>query len=438
MRYLFGDSTPFPLPFDFLRTLEVFMIEGTKVVLLEHRVEALAEDSRTAQNERARGFEPLAELHQKVQRALSGVTAEHPYAIEYKKRMTDYASSLMQEKRREVKDASDAEEAQLRSERERTNEEIGAHLRELFRASRLPTLGTRLSTALVDGRPDARAVLVHPAGVGVSFTLNTSKAPSWNAPRKLSDLGLRGELNVAVKKSFFGGKVTREGLRIDDWLIGFAELDETSATIAVRKKLDQKDTIVFKLRREGSVFSADIDHPGDLNAAHVPSMADPADLPHLDRMWIALAAAFDEIIEERAAITSISLDGEDVIERGTGKKLIERLISILAPTTLEIARRSPNSTELSLKREGDGGRREEVYLKRSDLLGMLEPLPRRGRSVFAPLGLEDWVPATTLRPPQVSEAEPYVEHVSAPQSQRQLGSEGEPRVELLSIDLEEG
>lgn len=438
MRYLFGDSTPFPLPFDFLRTLEVFMIEGSRVVLLEHRVESLAIDSRVAQNERAKGFEALAELHQKVSRSLNNALAEHPYAAEYKRRMTDHASSLMQEKRREVKDASDAEEAQIRSERERTNEEIGTRLRELFRASRLPTLGTRLSTALVDGKPDARATLVHPGKVTVSFTLNTGKAPSWSAPRKLSDLGLRSELNVAVKKSFFGGKVTREALRIDDWLIGFAELDETTATIAVRRKLDQKDTIVFRLRREEGGFFADVDHPGDVNAAHVPSIADAADLPHLERLWTALAATFDEIIEERAAITGITLDGEDVVERGTGKKLIERLITILGPTTLEIARRSPNSSELSLKREGESGRREELYLKRSDLLGMLEPLPRSGRSVFEPLGLEDWLPATTLRPPQVSEAEPHVEHVSASVSRAQLVSEAEPRVELVSIDLEEG
>src|SRR6185369_7995458 len=95
-------------------------------------------------------------------------------------------------------------------------------------------------------------------------------------------------------------------------------------------------------------------------------------------------------------------DGEDVIELGLGQRLVERLVGVLAPTALEVARRSPNARELSLKREGEGGRREEIYLKRDQLLGALEPLPHGGRAIFAPLGLDDWVPSATTRPPPVS------------------------------------
>ena len=41
------------------------------------------------------------------------------------------------------------------------------------------------------------------------------------------------------------------------------------------------------------------------------------------------------------------------------------------PTVVEIARRSPNDHELTLKREGDDGKREELYLRKSELLGKL-------------------------------------------------------------------
>lgn len=165
-------------------------------------------------------------------------------------------------------------------------------------------------------------------------------------------------------------------MRLDDWVIGRADLGETTATIAVRKKPYQKDTLIFKLRREQGVFAADVEHPGDPNAESVPSSAEAGDLVHL-----------------------------------------ERLLTVLAPTTLEVARRSPNQHELSLKREGDSGRREEFYLKRDNLLEGLQPLPREGRAVFAPLGLDSWVPATTMRPPEAAPG----------------------RVEeLLSIDIEEG
>ena len=78
------------------------------------------------------------------------------------------------------------------------------------------------------------------------------------------------------------------------------------------------------------------------------------------------------------------------------------ITSEIACTTLEVVRKSPNANELSLKREGDGGRREELYLKREQLIATLAALPHERRGIFAPLGLEDWVPAVTSRAPLVS------------------------------------
>lgn len=427
MLYLFGDSTPFPLPFDFLRTLEAFMVAGTRIVLLDHQARALADEKLAARKERVEGLGALVEMHQSVLSTLSGPEVpDHPFGIDYAKRLTEHAVKLVQERRQRIKDADDAEEAEVRAERERANQEIVTHLRTFFRVARLPTLGVRLTTVLSDGRPDAQAFLTHPGGIGASFTLSTAKSPAWAGPRKLSELVSGVELNVGIKKSFFGGKISLEPVRLDDWVIGSATLDEASATIAVRKKPDQRDTLIFKLWQNGGALSATVEHPGDPNASMVSPAAEAADVPHLERLWSALTASFAPILEERAAVTRISLDGDDVFEQGLGKKLVERLVTILSPVALEVARRSPNARELSLKLEGEGGRREELYLKRDDLLGMLQPLPRGGREVFAPLGLDDWVPATTLRPPEAASA-PVRAELSSP-----IRAE-----ELLSIDLEE-
>jgi hypothetical protein len=60
---------------------------------------------------------------------------------------------------------------------------------------------------------------------------------------------------------------------------------------------------------------------------------------------------------------------------------------MFAPIVAEIARRSPNALELSLKCETDGGRREELYLRKKDLVAKLEPLTPPARALFAPLAL---------------------------------------------------
>jgi hypothetical protein len=402
MSYLFGDSTPFPQPFDFLKTLEAFMTAGTRVVLLEHQARKVAEEAAAAQGERARGLETLERFHDGVIRAVDGaVVPQHPYAVEYAQRLAERAAGLVNEQRRSIQELDDADLLRVRGERERANEEVATHLRGFFRAARLPTLETKLSTRLAEGRPEATAVLAHPGGIGVSFTFGAARSPAWSAPRRLSDLVPHLELVAGIKKSWIGNKITREPLRLDDWVVGSAELEEAAATVAVRRKADQKDTLIFTMRRDGGTFSAEIAHPGDPNAGQVPSAAEAGDLPHLERLWTALLGTFDPLLAERPVVAGITLDGEDALARGLGQTLVERLVAVLAPPTLEVAQRSPNASELSLKREGSDGRREELYLKRAELLEALQPLPREGRAVFAPLGLDEWVPAMTMRPPAV-------------------------------------
>jgi hypothetical protein len=429
MRYLFGDSTPFPLPFDFLRTLEAFVSAGTRVVLLEHEARAVAADAFSAQRERAEGLEALGRFHAAVLQSFAGAALpQHPYAFEYTQRLAEHAALLVDERRRVVQEADGADAARVRSERERADGEIGRLLRTFFQDARLPVAGTWLESSLVDGRPEARASLTHPEGIGVSFTLGTARAPSWSAPRRVADLVGHLELVVGIKKSWIGGKVRREPVRLDDWVVGSAEISAAAATIALRRKPDQKDTLVFKLRRDAGGLAADVEHPSDPNAGLLPQAADPADLPHLERLWTALRATFDEVLEERAAILRVSLDGEDAVGNRRGQELVARIVGVLAPTTLEIARRSPSARELSLKREAVEGRREELYLERAALLAALAPLSPEGRRLFAPLGLEDpfTMGETPKPPPQASTA--VLQAPRAPDG----------RDELTSLDIEEG
>src|SRR5688572_23228587 len=119
MRYLFGDSTPFPLPFDFLRTLEAFMAAGTRVVQAEHRAQKLANDAFAARIERAQGIEKVVELHGTVLGALDeSVTLKHPLTVEYAKKLTQRATGLLNEQRAGVDEANERDDVRVAAERE--------------------------------------------------------------------------------------------------------------------------------------------------------------------------------------------------------------------------------------------------------------------------------------------------------------------------------
>jgi hypothetical protein len=119
-----------------------------------------------------------------------------------------------------------------------------------------------------------------------------------------------------------------------------------------------------------------------------------------------------EVLDQKEQLINVSLDAQPVFENGLAVPFVVRLVGMFGPTVREIAKRSPNEFELTLKTEAEGGRREELYLRKEALVSTLQPLPAKGREVFAPLGLDSWVPSMTAAPPAVAMADASVPRVN--------------------------
>jgi hypothetical protein len=89
---------------------------------------------------------------------------------------------------------------------------------------------------------------------------------------------------------------------------------------------------------------------------------------------------------KRNSVRGVRLDGQDAFAHDLGPRLFDRLIERFAPYVQDIARRSPSVHELSLKLEKEDGRREELYLRKSELVDELTSLDPRMRARFGPLG----------------------------------------------------
>ena len=91
------------------------------------------------------------------------------------------------------------------------------------------------------------------------------------------------------------------------------------------------------------------------------------------------------LLQFRKRLLSAQLDGHEVFERGLVQVLLTRIADRLAPIAAEVSRHSPNPSELSLKLERDGGRREEVYLRKADLAQLVTGLPLEAQQLYAGL-----------------------------------------------------
>lgn len=417
MRYLYGDSTPFPLGYNFLTTLEAFMAASTRIVQLDVEGSTIAQQRDEVAQNRVKGLEALEQFHNVVMRAVQDTAqkVQHQHALEYARAVAEYATHYIEEHRRNTLAANERESLQLRGEGDRRAGEMRAQLEAFLKIARFPILKTALSIRLnLDGK-DARhsgtAAFEHPDGITTSFTIAPHRSAAWGAPRRVAEFVTGVDLRVGVEKSWLRGTVTPKVLNVDDWTIMQIELSDEAFDLVLRRKLTEKEMLVFHIRRSDGGIAGTVEHPGAPGAESLPGNLVGQDVSQIERIWLALKTATRDVIDLKEQLINVSLDGQPVFENGLAIPFVTRLIAMFAPTVREIAKRSPNEFELTLKTEAEGGRREELYLRKDALVSTLQPLSAKGREVFAPLGLDKWVPSMTAAPPPVVVSEPSQPHL---------------------------
>jgi hypothetical protein len=409
MRFLFGDSTPFPLGYNFLATLESFMATATRIVQRENETASSRSSIEVTAANRVKGLEALEQFHNVVMRAVQDTAqkVQHTHALEYAQRVAEYASQYVEEHKRSTLQANERESMQLRAEHDRRTAEQRQQLEIFLKVAQLPILKTKISIRLVgeqrgEQRHTMSAVFDNPDNIQTAFTLNADKAPGWANPRKVGDFMQGVDLLVGVEKSWLRGTVSPKQERVDDWTITQADMSDEALELTLRKNFKEKEMLVFHIRKVEGILSGTVEHPGVPGQdPTVGTAMQHSDLVLLDKLWSGLRSASRDAIQHKEQLLGVLLDQQPVFEGGLVLSFVVRMIAMFAPTVREVAKRSPNEHELSLKIEHDGGRREEIYLRKETLTNALHPLPAAGRAVFAPLGLDSWVPGVTSAPPPV-------------------------------------
>ncbi|HEY8073633.1 MAG TPA: hypothetical protein VIF62_05980 [Labilithrix sp.] len=405
MRFLYGDSAPFPLGYNFLATLEAFMTAATRIVQVESESKQIGRQIDQVAASRVKGLEALEQFHTIVMRAVQDTAqkVQHQHALDYASKVAEFALQYVDEHRRATLGANERESAQLRGENDRRVGEQRAQLDAFLKIARLPVTATKVTLRLTGdpARPhhEVRAVFDNPDGIQTAFALSPAKAPAWIQPRKVSDFVQNVSLGVGVDKSWLRGTVTPKQVLLDDFTIAQFDISEDTFELQLKK---QKETLQFHVRRTEAGLGGMVEHPGVPGAESLPGTLSGTDLTHLEKLWKALRLATRELVDHKETLLAVNLDGQPVFESGLVLAFVVRLVAMFAPTVREIAKRSPNEFELTLKAETDAGRREELYLRKEVLVQKLTALSADGRQVFAPLGLDSWVPGTTTAPPSVA------------------------------------
>ena len=158
---------------------------------------------------------------------------------------------------------------------------------------------------------------------------------------------------------------------LDDYFLIDAEVNPETARVLLSKKPGTTDALRIELSAQGD------------GAAGRAVRADGTveDIPVTDRavlteLWQVLQAEVARILTQPGRLTGLVLDEEPVDDGAMILQAVERLVDFYRPIVTRIASHSPNPEELAIKIEREGGKREEAYVRKSDLTQHLMALSR--------------------------------------------------------------
>ena len=154
-------------------------------------------------------------------------------------------------------------------------------------------------------------VFRNPGDVVTSFVLTTASHPAWGAPRRVADLITGFDLYDSGQEGFFKGTVTPEHVHLDEYIVSRADVHDRGCEIAMRKKLEQKESFVFKINKTDKGMSGEVDWLDDPNAKALPPMLDPQEIVKVDELAQAIRSSLAELFRERESVVRVELDGKD-------------------------------------------------------------------------------------------------------------------------------
>lgn len=405
-RYLYGDSEPFPGGYDFLAALRVFVQASSKALVLAQEADELERSLGERAQEHLHAIEAIQSFFSGasdliVERATrsSAPQVVGPYASQLADAIETMGAQARAARAKELDGASVEVTSRIRERRAEIRKVVGDYLL----GDPLPVVSWALSLSLAGTAPNGQAVLEHPGDLSTSVSVDFTRDTAWSRPRRLGDLSPGLAMQVGFKKAFMRSSVQPDVVTLDELVIGAIEIGPDSMELHLRRKLDApRDAYVVTVdpTEDGRsvVKITRMDERGGGNS-DAPFESKGEEAARILELNAVLRRECANLLQYRKRLLSAQLDGHEVFERGMVQVLLARIADRLAPVAAEVSRHSPNPSELSLKLEREGGRREEVYLRKADLVQMVAGLSPEAQHLYAGLA---FLPRTTVPPHEVA------------------------------------
>jgi hypothetical protein len=396
--FLYGDSTPSPLKSDFIAFLGDAFDFAVDVLLCDARLTTAGQRLLQLSEATEREIEVADSLSVDVARALDVASVRDPGSLAAR-----CAARILQGARDLIRSESDAARAAVAAERTRASEAAASDSEACAKAFQTLVLRHTLPDSvgvmrinLESGlRYDAQLHSHTPYGLEWITQLEVPASHPLSEVLRLDRVVERLEIEAPEEGGWIHKEVRIRAQRFDRFYLTALSVHPAETTVRLRSGADGSGAgfdVLFRLE------------PVHVELVRVLEGGDPPESPYrvlgddvtkLQALREALVAMAGDLAEHKKALRQATLDGTPLQKLDSPRVLVDKIVTNIAPTVQEIAKRSLAPGELVLKRLLGDNHREEIFVSTADLRRKTERLSVDLRAAFEPLGLWE----TTAAPP---------------------------------------
>lgn len=381
MRYLFGDSTEFPVQKNFLELLDSFVDVAVKTIELENNVYDLKDNIKDRNILNNSISHDVDNFFSTVDGTISNIvekSKDRETIVVCAEKSKDILKKIIDDSKTRLSTEISQEIFQLEKKINDINEENRKILESLFLQDSIPMVDKNYDFKITEEGYSIKIKADHEGDVSSVFE---SKIDGFI---KVSDI-IRGvEIPIKMKKSFLRKELRPQTINTDDYFIGNVSLSERETDITIRERLDTSSG-QFRLKMNTiddtsiEVYYTEEDGTEE-NIGETPELYSALDIDRLHKLGEKLIEQIDNA--DTKSLETIYLQGKDVFRENQVFELMSKIAEILSPIILEIRTHSPFDEELSLKEEDDSGNRKEMYIKKSQIREKFSNIKEKGDTLL--------------------------------------------------------
>lgn len=385
MKYLYGDSTEFQMQIDFLRLLNNFVETSVKTIKLENAVFDLKETITDRRRLKNSVIDEMDNFTLAIENAIVEAVSrskEQETIVKYAEKSKEILKKFIEDGKTKFTDEIFQEIAQLEKKIDEADEGNRKILETFFIYDPIPIIGITYTIKAAEKGFSARVQVDSEDGISCIFDIVSSESPFWKGNVRVYDLVKGVEIPARMKKPFLKKELVPDIVSIDEFLLGDLVLSDKELDVVFRKRSDPNaERFRLKMNLKGD-FSVDVSHAEvngvEKSIAAVPELKNELNILRLQELGKKIVEKTNYLYPKKLKLISLLMKDRDVLKENLIFDLMQKVAEIFAPTVAEIKKRSPSNVELSLKSEDETGKRNEIYLKKSEVKEKLNAINEKG------------------------------------------------------------